>query len=119
MLNIKKRSKIRRLVQCDCNICNGKYVNLRTKNKHSLNRNIATNTSVIEDDPMIESSRSFINEKPSPSLPSFINEELTIESQENISQSENLAILSSKMRKRSRNNALWKCDIQMSDCIFE
>ena len=80
MLNIKKRSRTRRLVQCDCNICNGKYVNLRTKNKHSLNQNIATNTSVIEDDSMIESSRSFINENPSPSLPSFINEELTIES---------------------------------------
>ncbi|CAG8740667.1 15668_t:CDS:2, partial [Funneliformis caledonium] len=49
--------------------CNGIYVDSRTKNKHSINQNVATNTSVLlqnENDPMIElSQHSFINEESS------------------------------------------------------
>lgn len=99
MLNTRKRSRTRNQVKCFCSKCNGIYVDPRTKNKHSINRNTATVSLQNENDPMIESSRrSFVNEE----------EEPPIEHQEDASQLDNLAILSSKIRKRNRNNTLWK-----------
>ncbi|CAG8739029.1 9767_t:CDS:1 [Funneliformis caledonium] len=99
MLNIKKHSRTRHQVKYFCSKCKGIYVDLRTKNKHSIN---ATNTSILlqdENDLMIESSRH-----------SFINKEFSIEYQEDVLQLDNLAILSSKMRKRNRKNTLLEYD---------
>ncbi|CAG8756000.1 13241_t:CDS:2, partial [Funneliformis caledonium] len=93
------RSRTRHQVKCFCSKCKEIYVDLRTKNKHSIN---ATNTSISlqdENNLIIESSRY-----------SFINKEFFIEYQEDVSQLDNLVILSSKMRKRNRKNTLLEYD---------
>src|SRR4051794_33104582 len=77
MLNAKKQS--RNKVRCFCRDCNRIYVDLRTKNKHSINQNIVKNTSnilQIDNNPMSESSqRSFINEESFIEPQTFVNEE--------------------------------------------
>ena len=135
MLDIKKRSRTRNKVRCTCRNCNKNWVNPRTKNKHLMHQNITTNP-IIENDPMIESSRRSFAELSR----TFINKEFYTEDQENISQSENsnedhenmsqsensiedqeitsrtedLAVLSLKRRKRNRNT-FQEYDIQLQN----
>jgi hypothetical protein len=47
MLNTKSRSRKRNQKRCFCSKCNGIYVDPRTAKKHSMNRNIVTNTSAV------------------------------------------------------------------------
>ena len=78
MLNTKSRSRKRNQKRCFCSKCNGIYVDPRTAKKHSMNRNIVTNTSAVSlqdenendsnendsNDPIVESSQhSLINEE--------------------------------------------------------
>ena len=88
-MNISKRSRTRDHVICYCDDCNGKYVDLRTKNKHSRRRNIVIDDTHNENDSIIESSS--INESS--------NDEFSVNLQEiTSSQSE---ILSLKMRNQN------------------
>jgi hypothetical protein len=58
MLNVKRRSRIRNHLRCYCDNCNGTYVDTRTKNKYSINRNIVnTPISLQSNDPIIETSQ--------------------------------------------------------------
>src|SRR3954469_15042202 len=128
MLNAKKWSKSRNKVRCFCRDCNGIYVNLRTKNKHSINQNIVKNTPnilQIDNNPMSKSSqRAFINEKSSIEPQIFVNEESSIEPQTFINEessiepqifvNEESSILYSKMRKRNRNKTLQERDNELN-----
>ena len=52
------RSRARNLVRCNCNECNGTYVDPRTRNRHIMNRNIVdTPISLQNSDPIIETSQ--------------------------------------------------------------
>src|SRR4051794_6343358 len=140
MLNAKKWSKSRNKVRCFCRDCNGIYVDLRTKNKHSINQNIVKNTPnilQIDNNPMSESSqRSFINEESSIEPQAFVNEESSIEPQTFVNEessiepqtfvneessiepqtfiNEESSILYSKMRKRNRNKTLQERDNELN-----
>src|SRR3954452_18605048 len=140
MLNAKKRLKSRNKVRCFCRNCNGIYVDLRTKNKHSINQNIVKNTPnilQIDNNPMSElSQRSFINEESSIEPQTFVNEESSIEPQTFVNEessiepqtfineessiepqifvNEESSILYSKMRKRNRNKTLRERDNELN-----
>ena len=102
MMNAKRHFRTRNQIRCFCIKCNGIYVDPRMKNKHSID---AMNTSILlqDDDLMIESSWHS-------SWHLFINEEFSVEHQEDVLQLDDLAIFSSKMRKRNRKNILKECN---------
>jgi len=101
MMNVnERRVKTRTKEKCYCNKCNGKYVDPRTKQKHSMS--LSLDDATTSNDPMsIESS--------------FVNEEISIDPQESTSSSENLSTFSSKRRKRSRYNTYLERDTQMQN----
>ncbi|UZO06768.1 uncharacterized protein OCT59_027077 [Rhizophagus irregularis] len=68
---------------------NGKYVDPRTKQKHSMS--LSLDDATTSNDPMSIGSL-------------FVNEEISIDPQESTSSSENLSTFSSKRRKRSSDN---------------
>ncbi|CAB5311668.1 unnamed protein product [Rhizophagus irregularis] len=101
MMNVnERRIKTRTKEKCYCNKCNGKYVDPRTKQKHSIS--LSLDDATTSNDPM--SIRS-----------SFVNEEISIDPQESTSSSENLSTFSSKRRKRSRYNTYLERDTQMQN----
>jgi hypothetical protein len=106
MMNIETRSRTRRLVKCDCPNCKGKYVDPRTRNKHSRRKIepvlfeddlTVESSAAIEDSPIIEASHSFINEE------------------ERTSFLENVRSKFPKLRKRVRkNNTRREYEMQIS-----
>ncbi|GET58122.1 hypothetical protein GLOIN_2v1776801 [Rhizophagus irregularis DAOM 181602=DAOM 197198] len=101
MMNVnERRVKTRTKEKCYCNKCNRKYVDPRTKQKHSMS--LSLDDATTSNDPM--SIRS-----------SFVNEEISINPQESTSSSENLSTFSSKRRKRSRYNTYLERDTQMQN----
>ncbi|CAB4490364.1 unnamed protein product [Rhizophagus irregularis] len=96
----ERRVKTRTKEKCYCNKCNGKYVDPRTKQKHSMS--LSLDDATTSNDPMSIGS-------------SFVNEEISIDPQESISSSENLSTFSSKRRKRSRYNTYLERDTQMQN----
>ncbi|UZO08625.1 uncharacterized protein OCT59_028878 [Rhizophagus irregularis] len=96
----KRRDRTRTKEKCYCNKCNGKYIDPRTKQKHSIS--LSLDDATTSNDPMsIESS--------------FVNEEISIDPQESTLSSENLSTFSSKRRKRSRYNTYLERDTQMQN----
>ncbi|GBC39214.2 uncharacterized protein LOC107327733 [Rhizophagus irregularis DAOM 181602=DAOM 197198] len=101
MMNVnERRVKTRTKKKCYCNKCNRKYVDPRTKQKHSMS--LSLDDATTSNDPMSIGS-------------SFVNEEISIDPQESTSTSENLSTFSSKRRKRSRYNTYLERDTQMQN----
>ncbi|GBC25642.2 uncharacterized protein LOC110231456 [Rhizophagus irregularis DAOM 181602=DAOM 197198] len=101
MMNVnERRVKTRTKEKCYCNKCNGKYVDPRTKQKHSMS--LSLDDATTSNDPMSIGS-------------SFVNEKISIDPQESTSSSENLSTFSSKRRKRSRYNTYLERDTQMQN----
>ena len=101
MMNVnERRVKTRTKEKCYCNKCNEKYVDPRTKQKHSMS--LSLDDATTSNDPMSIGS-------------SFVNEEISIDPQESTSSSENLSTFSSKRRKRSRYNTYLERDTQMQN----